>query len=91
MSFFLGEIYYGHECSGDGAVALAQSWQRKEENFPNYRLPKITGSILRQEGIALFREYVTRHKAGALWEWAKTIADLPDEFYGAEELKITGG
>ena len=76
MSFFLGEIYYGHECPGDGAVALVQQWQRKEEDFPNYRLPKITGGVMRQEGIELFKEYVARHSSGALREWAKTIAAL---------------
>ena len=91
MSFFLGEIYYGHECPGDGAVALAQSWQRREEDFPNYRLPKITGGILRQEGIALFREYVARHTSGALWEWAKTIAALPADPDVNEKPNIIGG
>ena len=76
MSFFVGEIYYGHECPGDGAVALVQQWRRKEEDFPNYRVPKITGGLLRQEGIDLFKEYVARHASGAMWEWAKTIAAL---------------
>ena len=76
MSFFLGEIYYGHECPGDGAVALVQQWQRKEADFPNYRVPKITGGLLHQEGIDLFKEYVAHHSSGALWEWAKTIAAL---------------
>lgn len=78
MSFFLGEIVYGHESPGDGAVALVQRWQRREEDFPNYRLPKITGGVLRQEAIALFQEYVARHSSGAMWQWAKTIAALPN-------------
>jgi tRNA(adenine34) deaminase len=76
MSFFLGEIYYGHECPGDGAVALVQQWQRKEEDFPNYRVPHIVGGVLRAEAIDLFREYVRRHSSGAMWEWAKAIAEL---------------
>lgn len=76
LSFFLGEIYYGHECPGDGAVAVVQQWQRKEADFPNYRVPKITGGLLRQEGIDLFKEYVARHTSGALWEWAGTIVAL---------------
>ncbi len=76
MSFFVGEIYYGHEAPGDGAVSLVQQWRRKEEDFPNYRVPKIEGGILREEGIALFREYVASHSSGALWEWSKTIAAL---------------
>ena len=76
LSFFLGAVYYGHECPGDGAVSLVRGWQRKEEDFPNYRLPRIEGGILRDEGIVLFREYGARHSQGALWEWAKTIAAL---------------
>ncbi len=76
MSFFLGELYYGHEMPGDGAVSLVQQWKRKEEDFPNYRVPKIEGGILREEGIALFQEYVALHTSGAVWEWAKAIACL---------------
>lgn len=76
MSFFVGEIYYGHECPGDGAVALVQQWKRNEKGFPNYRVPEIVSGILRQEGIALFQEYVALHTSGAMWEWAKTIAAL---------------
>lgn len=76
MSFFLGEIYYGHEIPSDGAVSLVQQWERDQEGFPNYKTPRIEGDILREEGIALFREYVARHSSGAMWEWAKTIACL---------------
>jgi hypothetical protein len=82
MSFFLGEIYYGHECPGDGAVALASRWERKTEDFPNYRLPKIEGGILREQALDLFDEYVRRHSEGALWEWAKTIAALERNPHG---------
>lgn len=76
MSFFLGEIYYGHEVPSDGAVSLVHRWKRKKEDFPNYQVPRIEGGILRAEGIALFQEYVARHSSGAIWEWAKTIAVL---------------
>ena len=76
MSFFLGEIYYGHECPSDGAVALVQQWRRKEEDFPGYRVPKIVGGILRNEAIALFKEYVVRYPLSTTWKWAKTIAAL---------------
>jgi tRNA(adenine34) deaminase len=76
MSFFLGKIYYGHEVPSDGAVALVQQWRRKEEDFPNYQVPRIEGGLFRAEGIALFQEYVARHTSGALWAWAKTIASL---------------
>ena len=76
MSFFLGEIYYGHESPSDGAVRLVQNWQRKETDFPSYRVPNIVGGILRNEAIALFKEYVARHSSGGMWEWAKTVAML---------------
>jgi tRNA(adenine34) deaminase len=37
VSFFLGEIVYGLESPGDGAVELVQGWTRKEEDLPGYR------------------------------------------------------
>lgn len=77
MSFFVGEICYGHECPGDGAVSLVQGWKRKEEDFPAYQVPKITGGVLREECLSLFDDYVARHSGGAMWEWAKAIAALP--------------
>lgn len=76
MSFFLGEIYYGLESPGDGAVNLVRGWVRKEGDIPGYRLPKITGGLLRQESSQLFEEYVSRHPPGPVREWAKTLAEL---------------
>jgi tRNA(adenine34) deaminase len=76
MSFFLGEVYYGLESPGDGAVAVVQQWEKKHTDFPGYRVPHIQGGVLREETIALFGEYVARHSSGAMWEWAKTIAAL---------------
>src|SRR5258708_40061083 len=58
MSFFIGEIYYGHECPGDGAVSLVLQWKRKEEDFPNYRVPKINVGRFRTSSIELFRDDV---------------------------------
>jgi tRNA(adenine34) deaminase len=75
-SFFLGEIVYGMESHGDGAVELVQGWERHQQDMPAYRVPKLTGGILREESIALFREYVAMHSSGAMWEWAKTLAEL---------------
>jgi tRNA(adenine34) deaminase len=73
MSFFLGELYYGLESPGDGAVALVQQWRRKEQDFPAYRVPEIHGGLLRQESLLLFQQYVERHSSGPMWEWAKTL------------------
>jgi tRNA(adenine34) deaminase len=76
MSFFVGEVYYGVESPGDGAMSLIRQWQRNEQDFPAYRLPHVAGGVLRDEAIALFRAYVARHTGGAMWEWARTIAVL---------------
>ena len=76
MSFFLGEIIYGLESPGDGAVALVKSWGRKEEDIPGYQVPKITGGLLREESIRLFSEYVTRHEPGPMRDWAETLVRL---------------
>jgi tRNA(adenine34) deaminase len=76
MSFFVGEIYYGLESPGDGAVSLVRQWKRDEKSLPAYRVPGIEGGILRQESIELFKQYVARHQSGAMWEWAHTLAAL---------------
>jgi tRNA(adenine34) deaminase len=76
MSFFLGEIIYGLESPGDGAVELARGWARKEEDIPGYQIPKITGGLLREESIGLFEDYVTRREPGPMRDWAETLTRL---------------
>jgi len=76
MSFFLGEIYYGLESPGDGAVDLVRGWVRKEDDIPGYQLPRITGGLLREESIKLFEEYVSRRPPGPMREWAETLTKL---------------
>lgn len=76
MSFFLGEIYYGLESPGDGAVSVVKAWVRKKEDIPGYQLPKITGGLLREESIELFKEYVSRRAPGPMRDWAETLAKL---------------
>lgn len=82
MSFFLGQIYYALEAPGDGAVALAHQWQRKEADFPAYRVPSVEGGLLRQESLDLFKAYVQRYPPAArpLWEWAKTLVTTLEHF-----------
>ena len=76
MSFFCGEIYYALESPSDGAVALAQRWERADQSFSEYRLPAITGGMLREESIRLFQRYVDQHEPGPAWGWAKSLAEL---------------
>lgn len=76
MSFFLGEIYYGLESPGDGAVNLVKAWVRKEDDIPGYQVPEIAGGLLREESIKLFEEYVSLHPPGPMREWAQTLTEL---------------
>ena len=76
MSFFLGEVYYGLESPGDGAVELVKGWVRREEDMPEYRLPRITGGLLREESVRLFEKYVALQAPGPMREWAETLTRL---------------
>jgi tRNA(adenine34) deaminase len=76
MSFFLGEIVYGLESPGDGAVGLVRAWARKEEDLPGYQVPKVTGGLLREESIRLFEAYVARREPGPRRDWAETLTRL---------------
>jgi tRNA(adenine34) deaminase len=76
MSFFLGEIVYGLESPGDGAVDLIQGWVRKEEDIPGYQIPKIAGGLLREESQRLFKVYVARREPGPMRDWAETLTRL---------------
>jgi tRNA(adenine34) deaminase len=76
MSFFLGEIVYGLESSGDGAVELVKVWTRKEEDFPGYQIPKIVGGVLAEESVRLFEAYITQREPGPMRDWAETLTRL---------------
>lgn len=76
MSFFLGEVVYGLESPGDGAVELVRTWVRKQEDLPGYQIPKITGGLLRDESICLFEQYVARREPGPMRDWAETLTRL---------------
>jgi tRNA(adenine34) deaminase len=76
MSFFVGEIVYGLESPGDGGVGLVQAWERKEEDMPSYRIPRITGGLLREESISLFEQYMARRPPGPMRDWAETLTKL---------------
>jgi tRNA(adenine34) deaminase len=76
MSFFLGQIYYALESPADGAVDLVKTWVRAEEEMPGYRVPQITGRLLREESIALFQTYVSLHPHSPMRTWARTLAGL---------------
>ena len=76
MSFFLGEIHYALESPADGAVDLIRAWVRAEGDMPQYRLPEITGGLLREESIRLFEQYALLQGPGPMRDWAQTLAQL---------------
>jgi tRNA(adenine34) deaminase len=76
MSFFLGEIYYALESPADGAVALVQGWSRAEQDMPGYQVPRVTGGLLREESIALFKTYADQRKPGPMRDWGLSLAKL---------------
>ena len=76
MSFFLGEICYGLESPGDGAVNVVRAWVRKEEDIPGYQIPEIRGGVLRAQSMTLFERYVSLQPPGPMREWARTLTEL---------------
>ena len=76
MSSFIGHIFYGLHSPGDGAVEWAIQWPRKAADIPGYKLPKIAGGVLADKSQLLFERYVSMHSAGAMWRWAKVVAEL---------------
>jgi tRNA(adenine34) deaminase len=77
MSFFLGEIHYSLESPADGAVELVKGWDRKTDDMPGYQVPEISGGLLREESIELFKQYVSVHDPGPGRDWAATLTKLP--------------
>lgn len=76
MSFFLGEIVYGLESPGDGAVELVRTWVRREKDMPSYQVPRIRAGLLREESKHLFAQYAARREPGPMRDWAQTLAAL---------------
>jgi hypothetical protein len=76
MSFFLGNLVYSLESPADGGVELGKDWRRNEDDMPGYKLPNITGGVLRAESIELFNSYAIRYGETAMAKWAKSLAKL---------------
>jgi tRNA(adenine34) deaminase len=76
MSSFVGEVFYALESPSDGAVQMAQEWDPQSEDYAAYRLPKITGGILREESQALFREFAEKCPPGGLRDFALSLTRL---------------
>ena len=76
MSSFVGEVYYALESPTDGAIGMAQAWNPQSDDFAAYRLPKITGGLLREESKALFAEFAEKCPPGGLRDFALSLARL---------------
>ena len=75
----LGTVIYGLESPADGGVTAFEQWDlsRDAEGMPGYRLPELTGGVLREETAAMFREYANSAEEGS-WAavWAGNLAAL---------------
>lgn len=74
MSSFIGEVYYALESPSDGAVHMAQTWNPHSDDFSAYRLPQITGGLMREESKALFAEFAEKCPPGGLRDFALSLA-----------------
>ena len=74
----LGTVIYGIEPPRRRVTAFEQ-WDlsRDAEGMPGYRLPELTGGVLREETAAMFREYANSAEEGS-WAavWAGNLAAL---------------
>ncbi|MCL2408762.1 MAG: nucleoside deaminase [Oscillospiraceae bacterium] len=75
MSSFIGKVYYALEAPEDGAVDFV----RKEyaSRPPGiWHFPEVTGGILREQSIQLFRKFVEQNEDNPGVDFAKTLAKL---------------
>ena len=81
LSSFISKVYYGVEAPDDGAVDFVRKEYegRIVRGLPAHHFPEVTGGLLRNESIALFREYVERNEKDGIpgmIEFAKAVAEL---------------
>lgn len=76
MASFIGEIYFALESPADGAVSIAQDWNPQSDDFSSYRVPKITGGILRKESQELFRKFADICESEGMKSFAQGLANL---------------
>lgn len=76
MSFFIGEIVFGLESPGDGAISHGLHRQKAPKDFPAYKSPTVTGGVLRSESQELFRLYAEQATPGGFRDWALSLANL---------------
>jgi tRNA(adenine34) deaminase len=72
MTFGVHEIVFGLESPGDGGTALVADWQPRPQ-LPSYIAPVITGGVLRERCLDLFRDYCETTPESPFRRWAATF------------------
>ena len=75
QSSFVGHVYYALESPIDGAGEVAARLQGERQNYPRQNCPTVSGGMLRDESLALFETYISKHSSGAMWRWAKALVE----------------
>ena len=78
MSSFISKVYFALEAPEDGAVDLVRSEfeRRKVTGLPAYHFPEVTGGLLRERSIQLFKDFVERNQGKPGVEFAQSLASL---------------
>ena len=78
ISSFVGKIYYALEAPEDGAVDFVRKEYegRKVTGFDAWHFPEVTGGLLREQSIQLFREFVELNEGKPGVEFARSLSIL---------------
>jgi len=83
MSFRLGRIVYALNAPADGAIDRFAHASFGDHTYPDYRVPVVTGGVLREEARALFRAFVEQSTDRELIGFASgVITTEPSESAG---------
>lgn len=78
MTLNIGKLIYALESPGDGVMPIVDSWQRKSDQLPQYRVPETFRGLFRDDSRALFREFATLHPTSRFARWARHLAAVTD-------------
>ena len=75
MAFGIGNIYYALESPLDGACKLVNRYFEREEYGLGYSIPEIRSGILREQSIALFKQYLEMNVENGINKWTKLLLE----------------